>query len=762
MVVRSSITRVAGRWKKAGICLVFIFALCTGVLLPHMQAAALTPELPRVTFMAGADPASQSSVSALALVDVNGDGRKDFVLCGPMEDPLSGVDSAYVVFNTPTMPAVVDLFDLGTLGYEITSSEPLHPQTHQLNIRTVAPAGDLNGDGKEDILLYAINWYAQPAQHAYLIWGKSNTATQDLHTITAADGVRFDATNPTNPVYLAPRVVGDLNGDGHTELAFGDFAWAANQSGENLRGKVRVVFGRATWPASMDLDNLGSDGFQVLGKNHSQAGWSVSGVGDVNNDGLADMAFTAPDDVVNLSNGSTVEGAVYVIFGSNSLGADMSVQTLGSQGYRLYAPQYSIQPGEFGIAPLGDVNGDSLDDFAIKGDPPAPVWIAYGQTSTTSVPLATQASHITSSSTPYFTAAIASDASHLHASDHQAAGPDGQQYAGRIWALDRQTLDVSRDVASAPVDYSLRGAAPNMYLGGIIASGSANGELLVSVSSGTSAYVAAVVPERDAVITLPGFVGDSPTVEASVTPAPNQAGWHNSNVSVSWTVTDATTTNGCGATTVSTDTGPSGIELTCAATNAFGTTTKSVTVKLDTDNPTLNAPLVPAPNAAGWNNNTVTVNFSCEDESSGVATCPAPVSVTTETPVAGQQVWGTATDNAGNITEAGRTVKLDKTRPTVSSLTVTPGLIFLAGNLNIRAAATDALSGIAGGEYFIDVDPGAGNGIPMSYSAANGTVSATKNIGFNSISRGFHTLTVRTQDVAGNWSLVASRQFLYF
>ena len=50
-------------------------------------------------------------------------------------------------------------------------------------------------------------------------------------------------------------------------------------------------------------------------------------------------------------------------------------------------------------------------------------------------------------------------------------------------------------------------------------------------------------------------------------------------------------------------------------------------IGVDNDQPEITAAVSPAPNAAGWNNGNVTVTFTCSDATSGIATCPAPVTV---------------------------------------------------------------------------------------------------------------------------------------
>ena len=117
----------------------------------------------------------------------------------------------------------------------------------------------------------------------------------------------------------------------------------------------------------------------------------------------------------------------------------------------------------------------------------------------------------------------------------------------------------------------------------------------------------------------------------------------------------------------------------------------------DTTPPTITAAIAPAPNAQGWNNTNVTVTFACSDSGSGIATCPPPVTVTTEG--ASQTVSGTAVDKAGNTAVATVQLKIDKTAPVVAA---TPAPAANANGWNngpvvVTFTATDALSGVAPG-----------------------------------------------------------------
>jgi len=114
----------------------------------------------------------------------------------------------------------------------------------------------------------------------------------------------------------------------------------------------------------------------------------------------------------------------------------------------------------------------------------------------------------------------------------------------------------------------------------------------------------------------------------------------------------------------------------------------------DVTPPIISATANPAPNASGWNNSDVTVTFQCTDSGSGIATCPAPATVTNE--AANQVVSGTAVDKAGNSATASVTLSIDKTAPLVTAAQ-SPGANAAGWNntpVVVTFSATDSLSGL--------------------------------------------------------------------
>ena len=186
-----------------------------------------------------------------------------------------------------------------------------------------------------------------------------------------------------------------------------------------------------------------------------------------------------------------------------------------------------------------------------------------------------------------------------------------------------------------------------------------------------------------------------PNIVGAVTPAPNPAGWNNTDPTAAFSCSDDLSgTDSCsGPVTVTAETG--GRVIAGNAVDLAGNAaTASVTVKLDKTSPNIVGSVSPAPNAGGWNNTDPTVAFSCTDATSDVADCTGPVVVSAET--AGQGVVGSAVDAAGNTATASVSVKLDKTPPSLSVTSPAPGSNIFTSPVTVGGAAADALSGFAG------------------------------------------------------------------
>ncbi|WP_076260308.1 OmpL47-type beta-barrel domain-containing protein [Intrasporangium flavum] len=224
---------------------------------------------------------------------------------------------------------------------------------------------------------------------------------------------------------------------------------------------------------------------------------------------------------------------------------------------------------------------------------------------------------------------------------------------------------------------------------------------------------------------------------APVTGANAPAGWNNTSVTVSLSASDGL--SGVGATYYTVDGGDAvkATTLTISTEGQHALTYWSVdkagnveaahtaTVKIDLTDPTIHHKVTPTPNANGWNMSPVTVSYECDDALSGVATCPAPVDVTTDG--RDQAAPGTAVDNAGNTQLDDARVSIDTVKPTIGGAPdhAPNANGWYAGNVTVGFTCSDALSGIAKCASPVTLGEGAGQNTTGTATDAAGNSAST-------------------------------------
>ena len=123
-----------------------------------------------------------------------------------------------------------------------------------------------------------------------------------------------------------------------------------------------MVFGK-TGTVAVDLSTVagGTGGFVINGQSAgNQSGKSVSGIGDINGDGLADLLVGAP------LNGTSSPGAGYVVYGkANTTAVNLSAVAAGTGGFALFGQSAGDNAGG-AVSAAGDVNGDGYADFLVN------------------------------------------------------------------------------------------------------------------------------------------------------------------------------------------------------------------------------------------------------------------------------------------------------------------------------------------------------------------------------------------------------------
>jgi hypothetical protein len=194
-----------------------------------------------------------------------------------------------------------------------------------------------------------------------------------------------------------------------------------------------------------------------------------------------------------------------------------------------------------------------------------------------------------------------------------------------------------------------------------------------------------------------GDDNDLPVITASATPSANAAGWNNTNVTVTFTCTDATSgVASCDSpVTVSTE-GANQIITGTAVDKAGNTAKASVTLNLDKTAPTITASVTPAPDANGFVPVGASVSFTCSDSVSGIAICPGTFQL--QQPGLDQIVSGTAFDVAGNSATSDVHVNVIEPVPVITSLTPSSGgvgtlITILGSNFGDQQGSTQVLFG---------------------------------------------------------------------
>ena len=268
------------------------------------------------------------------LVDTNGDGVLDVVTHAPSMTLTSGGVASFHVFEGP-------------LNGELSSDDASH--------RIVLPdlglgggsvlSSDMNGDGQDDLIfsLDRSNLGGENAGAVFLVLGPIDA------NLSLEDG--YDALwygSPGSNAGYSTDDLGDVTGDGKADIVVGAYEYDQNAP---EGGAAYIIFGGDN---EGDFELADAD-VVLFGDADENLGYEVSSAGDVNGDGVLDVAIHAYRYDTTQRNA----GRTFIFFGPID-----STLSLEQADIRIDGFQEVSQSGST-LSPVPDINGDGTDDLLL-------------------------------------------------------------------------------------------------------------------------------------------------------------------------------------------------------------------------------------------------------------------------------------------------------------------------------------------------------------------------------------------------------------
>jgi hypothetical protein len=295
----------------------------------------------------GEDPDERLGASVTVLGDVNGDGKDDFAFAGSKFSGTSNmVGNVWIYFGNDTGWSRNDIHY--NAHASLNGGSGFHVQD-----MTVSGAGDVNGDGFDDIIVGQplISSNGDRSGKVWLHFGKA-TGWRTGYKLWDANA-SFIGEGGVNFAGYYISEAGDVNGDGFDDFLIGAYG---NSNYSSFGGKCYLIFGKSSgWEMDVDLSSVNAS---FYGERSNAYLGKVAAAGDVNGDNYDDFLLGAWRDREN----GPVSGQTYLFLGKASgWQGNTSVTNADASFHGEHANDMSARA----LDGAGDVNGDGLDDIIV-------------------------------------------------------------------------------------------------------------------------------------------------------------------------------------------------------------------------------------------------------------------------------------------------------------------------------------------------------------------------------------------------------------
>lgn len=222
---------------------------------------------------------------------------------------------------------------------------------------SVASIGDLNGDG---ILDLAVGAYGDAEGALWILFMNTDGTVKSHQKISDSEGNFTGYLRDNDNFSSSVSYIGDFDGDGIGDLAVGakkdsdiDYTFAT--------GAVWILFMNTNGTVK-SYSKISNDSGDFTGEldDYDYFGSSVSYLGDLNGDGIGDLAVGADRD----DDGGYDKGGVWILF-LNTDGTVKFYQKISDNQSNFNGALNNGDSFGSSVAPLGDLNGDGVIDLAV-------------------------------------------------------------------------------------------------------------------------------------------------------------------------------------------------------------------------------------------------------------------------------------------------------------------------------------------------------------------------------------------------------------